>query len=157
MSSSEVFTTGSLSFRPAFSTYLNASKTSSVSRQSELWFPEIRMWLIHWGELHPFRHPRFYVNGHSGSSAGLPSHSGRSADGGARSSPSTQRFAALVEATQADRCGSISLGPFVAVLTGWRSALLIVKPETVIAWHRKGFRVFWTWKAKEDETGKSIR
>src|SRR6516165_4344417 len=34
----------------------------------------------------------------------------------ARSSPSTQRFAALGEATQADRCGSISLGPFVAVL-----------------------------------------
>jgi hypothetical protein len=26
--------------------------------------------------------------------------------------------------------------------TGWRSALLIVKPETVIAWHRKGFRLY---------------
>ena len=25
----------------------------------------------------------------------------------------------------------------------WRSALLIVKPETVIAWHRKGFRLYW--------------
>src|SRR5712664_3475475 len=25
----------------------------------------------------------------------------------------------------------------------WRSALVIVKPETVIAWHRKGFRLFW--------------
>jgi hypothetical protein len=23
----------------------------------------------------------------------------------------------------------------------WRSALIIVKPETVIAWHRKGFRL----------------
>ena len=30
--------------------------------------------------------------------------------------------------------------------TGWRSALLIVKPETVIAWHRKGFRLYWTLK-----------
>jgi putative transposase len=29
----------------------------------------------------------------------------------------------------------------------WRSALVIVKPDTVIAWHRKGFRLFWTWKA----------
>ena len=28
----------------------------------------------------------------------------------------------------------------------WCSALLIVKPETVIAWHRKGFRLYWTWK-----------
>jgi putative transposase len=29
----------------------------------------------------------------------------------------------------------------------WKSALLIVKPETVIAWHRKGFRLYWTWKS----------
>ena len=26
----------------------------------------------------------------------------------------------------------------------WRSALAIVKPETVIAWHRASFRLFWT-------------
>ena len=26
----------------------------------------------------------------------------------------------------------------------WRSALVIVKPETVVAWHRMGFRLFWT-------------
>src|ERR1700704_6827209 len=32
--------------------------------------------------------------------------------------------------------------------TGWRTALVIVKPETVIAWHRQGFRVFWTWKSR---------
>jgi transposase InsO family protein len=25
---------------------------------------------------------------------------------------------------------------------------VIVKPETVIAWHRKGFRLFWTWKSR---------
>jgi transposase InsO family protein len=30
----------------------------------------------------------------------------------------------------------------------WRTALVIVKPETVIAWHRKGFRLFWTWKSR---------
>jgi hypothetical protein len=29
----------------------------------------------------------------------------------------------------------------------WRSALIIVQPETVIAWHRKGFRLFWRWKS----------
>src|SRR5215831_9829952 len=27
-----------------------------------------------------------------------------------------------------------------------RLSLLILKPETVIGWHRKGFRMFWTWK-----------
>ena len=61
-------------------------------------------------------HPSFYFDGRSGSGAGLPSHSDRPSDGGARSSPSTQRFAALGEASEADRCGPISLGPAVAVL-----------------------------------------
>ena len=36
----------------------------------------------------------------------------------------------------------------------WRSALVIVKPETVIAWHRKGFRLFWTWKVRHGRTGR---
>jgi len=26
------------------------------------------------------------------------------------------------------------------IWSGWRSALAIVRPETVVAWHRKGFR-----------------
>ena len=30
----------------------------------------------------------------------------------------------------------------------WRTALRIVKPETVIAWHRRGFRLFWAWKSR---------
>jgi putative transposase len=30
----------------------------------------------------------------------------------------------------------------------WRTALVIVKPETVIAWHRRGFRLWWTWKSR---------
>ena len=30
----------------------------------------------------------------------------------------------------------------------WRSAVHIVKPETVIAWHRRGFGLFWTWKSR---------
>jgi putative transposase len=30
----------------------------------------------------------------------------------------------------------------------WRTALVIVKPETVIAWHRQGVRLFWAWKSR---------
>jgi hypothetical protein len=30
----------------------------------------------------------------------------------------------------------------------WRTALIIVKPETVIVWHRKSFRLFSTWKVR---------
>ena len=28
------------------------------------------------------------------------------------------------------------------------NALVIVKPETVIRWHRAGFRLFWRWKSR---------
>lgn len=36
----------------------------------------------------------------------------------------------------------------------WRSALVIVKPETVVAWHRKGFRLFWRWKIRRGKPGR---
>ena len=36
----------------------------------------------------------------------------------------------------------------------WRSALLIVKPETVISWHRRGFRCYWRWKSRQGEPGR---
>jgi putative transposase len=32
--------------------------------------------------------------------------------------------------------------------TAWQTALVIVKPETVIAWHRQGFRLWWTRKSR---------
>jgi putative transposase len=38
----------------------------------------------------------------------------------------------------------------------WRSALSIVKPETVIAWHLAGFRLFWTWKVRHGQPGRPI-
>jgi len=30
----------------------------------------------------------------------------------------------------------------------WRGALVAVKPDTLIRWHRRGFRLFWCWKSK---------
>ena len=30
----------------------------------------------------------------------------------------------------------------------WKDVLVIVKPETVIAWHRAGFRLFWRWRSR---------
>jgi len=30
----------------------------------------------------------------------------------------------------------------------WRDAVIIVKPDTVIGWHRKGFKLYWTWKSR---------
>ena len=44
---------------------------------------------------------------------------------------------------------------FRACLSGawsdWRSSLVIVKFETVIARHRKGVRLFWTWKVGTEQ------
>ncbi|HEX8891947.1 MAG TPA: integrase core domain-containing protein [Terriglobales bacterium] len=43
---------------------------------------------------------------------------------------------------------------FCGTWTAWRSALCIVKPDTVIAWHRKGYRLFWTWKVRRGQPGR---
>ena len=40
------------------------------------------------------------------------------------------------------------------VWNDWRSALVIVKPDTVIGWHSKGFRLFWTWKVRRGKPGR---
>ena len=31
---------------------------------------------------------------------------------------------------------------------GWRDALVNVKPDTFIRWHRRGFRLLWRWKSR---------
>ncbi len=36
----------------------------------------------------------------------------------------------------------------------WRSVLIIVKPETVIKWHRQGFRCYWRWKSRAVQVGR---
>jgi transposase InsO family protein len=36
----------------------------------------------------------------------------------------------------------------------WRSRIFVVQPETVIGWHRKGFRLFWTWKVRRAKPGR---
>src|SRR2546427_12843594 len=32
-------------------------------------------------------------------------------------------------------------------LIDWRRILTVVKPDTLIRWHRKGFQLFWRWKS----------
>ena len=36
----------------------------------------------------------------------------------------------------------------------WKSALIIVKPETVIKWHRQGFKLYWRWKSRTNKVGR---
>jgi len=32
--------------------------------------------------------------------------------------------------------------------THWQKALFLFQPQTVIAWHRLGFHLFWRWKSR---------
>jgi hypothetical protein len=50
-----------------------------------------------------------------------------------------------VRLAKTDRCLWARLA---RVWAGWRASLVIVKPETVIAWHRKGLRLWWTWQRR---------
>jgi transposase InsO family protein len=34
------------------------------------------------------------------------------------------------------------------LLPWWRDAVLLVKPETLLRWHRDGFRFLWRWRSK---------
>jgi putative transposase len=40
------------------------------------------------------------------------------------------------------------------IWTGWREALITVKPETVIAWHRHAFRFYWRWLSRRKSIGR---
>jgi putative transposase len=33
-------------------------------------------------------------------------------------------------------------------LFNWRDALVVVQPQTLVRWHRQGFRLFWRWKSR---------
>jgi len=33
--------------------------------------------------------------------------------------------------------------------TEWRGSLVLVKPDTVVRWHRKGFRLYWRWRSRK--------
>jgi putative transposase len=47
-------------------------------------------------------------------------------------------------ATQATRIALVWLGRWF----DWRQALVIVQPQTLIRWHRQGFRLFWRWQSR---------
>ena len=42
-----------------------------------------------------------------------------------------------------------------SIVRGWRDAVLLVKPETILRWHREGFRLFWKWKSRQRKPAES--
>jgi len=47
--------------------------------------------------------------------------------------------------TDADRLFWVLLS---RICSDWHASLHIVKPETVVRWHRQGFRYYWRWKSR---------
>jgi putative transposase len=62
-----------------------------------------------------------------------------------------QRSAKRPRLNACDRLVWVSLS---RIWSDWRSSLIIVKPETVVAWHRTAFRMFWTWKIRRGKRGR---
>ncbi len=55
--------------------------------------------------------------------------------------------------TSADRVRMVILASWVK---NWAATTLLVKPDTVLRWHRQGYRLFWRRKAKTTRRGTRI-
>ena len=40
------------------------------------------------------------------------------------------------------------------VWKNWSEALILVKPATLVAWHRAGYRLFWRWRSRPQRVGR---
>ncbi len=47
--------------------------------------------------------------------------------------------------TTLDRALLVALA---SIAKHWRDALLVTKPDTLLRWHRRGFKLFWRWKTR---------
>lgn len=43
---------------------------------------------------------------------------------------------------------------FSKYVDGWRAMLHALHPDTVVRWHREGFRRYWTWKSRRQHAGR---
>ncbi len=53
-----------------------------------------------------------------------------------------------IQPCRIDAATRLSLA-FLSHLCDWRSCLVIVRPETVIRWHRSGWKLFWRYKCRQ--------
>src|SRR6266540_3134190 len=40
--------------------------------------------------------------------------------------------------------------------SGWAESLAIVQPDTVVRWHRAGFRIYWNWLSRRGERRRGL-
>ena len=63
-----------------------------------------------------------------------------------------QRNAKKLKLQNHDRIIWVFLSKF---LKHWKDVLVIVKPKTVIRWHRQGFKLYWRWKSRSKKVGRN--
>ena len=52
------------------------------------------------------------------------------------------------------RSGRVFWIPLCHFWPHWAKSLLIVKPETVVGWHREGFRLYWRFRSRRRTVGR---
>jgi hypothetical protein len=62
-----------------------------------------------------------------------------------------QRAPTRLRLARVDRFGWVLLS---RVWSGWREAVQIVSPDTVVAWHRQGFALYWRWRSRPRGLGR---
>ena len=68
-----------------------------------------------------------------------------------------QQLTVLDRSVKRPRLSDVDRGFWVLlrrIWTDWESVLRIVKLETVVRWHRSGFRRYWTWKSRRGRAGR---
>ena len=68
-----------------------------------------------------------------------------------------QQLAVLQRSVKRSRLSNVDRGFWVLLRrfwTDWARVLIIVKPETVVRWHRSGFKRYWTWKSRRRRPGR---
>jgi hypothetical protein len=92
------------------------------------------------------------VGGAGGSLSGLGDFRAVQAEGAADRGESLPAAAAAGAAAQAPATAVTQRGPALLDSSrwfgGWHGSLLLVKPETVLRWHRRGWRAYWSWRSR---------
>ena len=63
----------------------------------------------------------------------------------------------LMQAGRRPRVTAVDRGFWVVLRRLWRrwsEVLVFVKPETVVRWHRAGFRLYWNWRSRRGRRGR---
>ncbi len=110
-------------------------KTRETSQRSRIFPPSVRHGHTYLGDFFLDRGPVPFPCG-SGTGGRRPASSDRRS-----SSPAARPSAALADQ-------SFALGLALPIMAALSIAMVLVKPTTVVQWHRRRFRLYWRWRSR---------